>query len=352
MSLVVPTGSSFPLSVNTNVCGVTQLAFVIVMLILASAVLSLVVSGIVTLTGNWESVVVMLSAAAVCRNRADIISTPTEIRRSERDAPVAGKVAVEADVGEISDKVRNWAVWRWLKTFNLFLEYLQAAGRHWQEILGGVSVPFLLWGGWFIVGNPPAWINWIAVLLALLIAGYYTWRADHVRLMPKFVVEALHVQHTPNESGRSVWIQLEPRCLTDAPVEECQGRLLGVMHRYPVGSGIGSGNWETTDINEPLVLGWSHGGFFPITLEPGVGQRLNIFWLYSELPNPTVPQLCVGGTPLRAINVLTRQGSFRFHVHIRARNCPAVQVAVEYEPGSEWDKPHVSIMQGLESCKI
>src|SRR5579864_2583428 len=62
-------------------------------------------------------------------------------------------------------------------------------------------------------------------------------------LLPKFAVPRVHIQHTPNQVGRSVWIQLEPECLSDVPVEECEGRLIRVMHKWPPDSGVGDGGW-------------------------------------------------------------------------------------------------------------
>jgi hypothetical protein len=80
-------------------------------------------------------------------------------------------------------------IFKWLNkrfgTFDLLPEYFTAAGQQIQNVLWGALLPFLVWGVWFIVGTPPAWINWTAVLVALFVAGYYVWRADHLRLEKK-----------------------------------------------------------------------------------------------------------------------------------------------------------------------
>jgi hypothetical protein len=75
---------------------------------------------------------------------------------------------------------------KWLNkrfgTFDLLPEYFTAAAGAMQNILWGALLPFLAWGIWFIVGTPPMWINATAIGVALFLAGYYVWRADHVRL--------------------------------------------------------------------------------------------------------------------------------------------------------------------------
>jgi len=73
-------------------------------------------------------------------------------------------------------------------TFDLLPEYFTAAGRRMQDVLWGALLPFLAWGLWFIVSTPPTWINVTAVGLALFMAGYYVWRADHIRLIPRLDV--------------------------------------------------------------------------------------------------------------------------------------------------------------------
>jgi hypothetical protein len=78
---------------------------------------------------------------------------------------------------------------RWLNkrfgTFDLLPEYFTAAASQMQNILWGALLPFVAWGIWFVLGNPPMWVNATAIGLALFLAGYYVWRADHIRLEPK-----------------------------------------------------------------------------------------------------------------------------------------------------------------------
>jgi len=230
---------------------------------------------------------------------------------------------------------------------NLLPDYFVALYEQWHTILWCAAPPSVAFFLWWSLGNPPSWITALWFAIVLFFAGYMVWQADHVRLVPKFSVPQFHIQHTPNlvdgrSTARSIWIQIEPECLTDAPVEECQGRIIRVLHKWPADSGIGDGGWEATEVNEPQALSWSLTGYAPITLYPGVPQRLNIFWIHSDARQLLQP--CVESVPLRAIEVLSQQGSFRFEVQLRGKDCTPVSVAVECERGNPWDKPNIKLI--------
>lgn len=188
-----------------------------------------------------------------------------------------------------------------LGTLRELPDYFAAVRIEWVNVAWGVGVPavafILLWS--LDVIESPKTIAYFFVW-ALFMAGYYLWRANYVRLLPKFEIRRYRIQPSPNRpTGRSVWVQLELECMTDAIIEECQGWLLDIRHRYPENSGIGDDEWEETAINEPLALGWSiSDSYDPVTLYPGVPKRLNVFSFYSELPSQTVPQISAKGIPL------------------------------------------------------
>src|ERR1700733_3028951 len=89
---------------------------------------------------------------------------------------------------------------RRFQTFDRLPQYFTAAASQMQNILWGALLPFLAWGIWFIVSNPPTWVNVTAVGLALVMAGYYVWRADHVRLEQKNEVTEVR-RHTWDREG-------------------------------------------------------------------------------------------------------------------------------------------------------
>jgi|SRR5215469_2486478 len=165
-------------------------------------------------------------------------------------------------------------------------KYFSLVFLQWQSLLWGASLLAVLWGLWFIVGAPPTWVNWVVVLCALFIAGYYVWREDHVRLLPQFEASKFCRQLTPTTDGtgrpigESIYVQLLPKCLTQANVEECRGILTSV-DRW---NGL-KHTWETIE-SEPMFLQWSHGdektGRLPITLHPEAENRLNVFYVHNS----------------------------------------------------------------------
>jgi len=204
-------------------------------------------------------------------------------------------------------------IWQWLRSFNLFRDYLQAAGQHWQQVLGGASVPFLIWGIWFIVGNPPAWINWTVVLVALLIAGYYVWRADHVRLIPKLKIGGTRFQDTPVTFGGMVvdhrtFVQLVPECLTESPVYECVGYLQRVDKR------VGQDQWEETALDRNLVLNW---GDDKVELHPKSEKPLNLFFIQHQT-NQIIPNLKRDADipSAKFDSILMKEPILRFYVQV------------------------------------
>lgn len=96
-------------------------------------------------------------------------------------------------------QISHWFKRRF-QTFDLLPQYFTAAASQMQNILWGALLPFLAWGIWFIVSNPPTWVNVTAVGVALFMAGYYVWRADHVRLEQKIEVTEVR-KHTWDRQG-------------------------------------------------------------------------------------------------------------------------------------------------------
>ncbi len=248
----------------------------------------------------------------------------------------------------IDMRVLRWFK-RQFKSFDLLPQYVTAAGNQLQNILWGALLPFLVWGIWFIVANPPTWVNVTAVVAALFMAGYYVWRADHVRLMPKFEIREFYTQHTPTmdrntgqSTGASMWVQLVPRCLTEAEVVDCQG------HLQRVRKWSNANGWEETEINETLELFWSHSGDIPtpITLHPGIERRLDVFFIHTS--NGVITPV-VHPVPLRAIGVFNPQGNgphvFRFDIKVTARDCPDVDLSLQVQITNDPFNPLMEIVE-------
>lgn len=205
-------------------------------------------------------------------------------------------------------------IWGWIKSFNLFGEYVKAAGQHWQQVLGGASIPFLIWCVWFYVGNPPVWLNWSAVLVALLGAGYYVWRADHIRLIPKLKIAGTRFQDTPLTLGgfgiidNRTFVQLLPECLTDAPVYECRAYLQRVDKQ------VGQDQWEPTNLDRNLLLHW---GEDKVELHPQSERPVNVFYIQHRT-NQIIPNLPPNADiPREKFDLLfMKEPALRFYVQI------------------------------------
>jgi len=174
--------------------------------------------------------------------------------------------------------VSDWLKSR-IKTYDLFWEYFATLRRTWVDVAWGTGVPAVGFIIWWSLGNIPQWAIALFFVWALIVAGYFSWRADHLRLMPKFEIREFCIQETPTEGlQRKVYIQLVPQCLTDASVKECQGNLLAVFKQI-----VGDSEWAATSMDEPLHLEWSYRGSGPLTLKPGIAQRLNVCYRVSDL---------------------------------------------------------------------
>lgn len=68
-------------------------------------------------------------------------------------------------------------------------EYFRALAKEWVSILFGetlVGVAFLLW---WALASPPNSQLVLVFVVAMFVAGYYAWRAAHIRLEPQLSVE-------------------------------------------------------------------------------------------------------------------------------------------------------------------
>jgi hypothetical protein len=236
-------------------------------------------------------------------------------------------------------RIRTWLRAR-LEAFALLPEYGKATAKQWMNILFGetvLGVIFLIWWALANPKNPPLILIFVA---AVIIAGYFVWRADHIRLIPKFAVTELVIQPTETEANSmNLFLQIIPECLNDAPVYECRGQLLRVCKRHS-----DSDEWVVTGMNAPLFLGWDYYGIIPFTLEPGIKRRLNVCW-WNDSAMFIIP--AVEPLPSKFKTVFNSTGTFKFDIRLTARDCLPVDVSVTVNLDARlWDKPTVSLIQG------
>src|SRR5271156_186788 len=147
-------------------------------------------------------------------------------------------------------KIGAWLV-KQFKTLDLLLTYLQAVYKAWGDYLFEALLvsPIIIW--WFVasppgIPSPPVYLVIAAFAWAFLVVTYYTWRKERIRLIPQIELQEIRQQKAPGKGGETrTYVQLVLRCATEAPLEDCKGRLVDVWEW--------SGNtWKQIEPNQPL----------------------------------------------------------------------------------------------------
>jgi len=202
----------------------------------------------------------------------------------------------------------------------------------------GIAVAFLIW---WAVGTPPLPVIFAA---AVVVAGFFVWIAEYLKSIPKFAVSDYKLQKTPMFAGPvpcgdGMYIQILPKCLSDAPILECKAYLIRVFKKNP------ELHWEPTGANEASVLGWSACDDKEITLESKAERRLNVCHSSSASAN-LVPDADV--LHIRAARDLQIPGAFSFDIKVTGKDCAPVFVSLEVVfQDKQWDMPSCRLRQGL-----
>src|SRR5947207_806114 len=111
------------------------------------------------------------------------------------------------------------AMVEWLKrrfrTFDHLLEYFHAVRLHFLDVIWGIgvgaAVPYMILGLYSLFKTPPPLFNWLAIIGALFLAGYYLWRANHIRLVPSIEVtqvkEQNWIDHTRGRAAIAYYLE-------------------------------------------------------------------------------------------------------------------------------------------------
>jgi hypothetical protein len=139
-------------------------------------------------------------------------------------------------------------------SWRLIRDYWKAVREHAWEILSGACVPGIIFTVLTLYYSPARPYILGAVAWAILVAGYFVWRADPIRLIPKLELGPLELTYSspkgPSASEKQRVIQVIANCPAECPLQNCRGKLLSV-------SRWSDGNWEETRINQPIDLLWS-----------------------------------------------------------------------------------------------
>lgn len=221
------------------------------------------------------------------------------------------------------------------RKLNELPDYFKAVKAQWVDVAWGVGMPavifIILWS--MEVVKERRTIAYFFVW-ALFMAGYYLWRAYHIRLIPKFELEELFTPHTPTNAPNLErrFVQLRVSCITEGAVEECRGNLLEIRKWSAFHSA-----WEPTSVDEPVNLLWSGLNLHITTLESGLDRRINLFFIDTNrwlLPSEA-------SVPLRAVITYAPGDIFRFHIRVAGKECPPQFAFIKATFGQNWDSIEV-----------
>jgi len=95
---------------------------------------------------------------------------------------------------------RQW-VKRRFKELDFLEQYFPLLFTRWQAAIWGGSVLAVAFGWRFITSDWPYPVKLTACVVALFFAGYYVWRADHLRLQQKMSIPRVLSQSWPIDNA-------------------------------------------------------------------------------------------------------------------------------------------------------
>jgi hypothetical protein len=228
--------------------------------------------------------------------------------------------------------------WKFLKAhyrgYDFLPDYIRSIKYAGWDVIWAPLLPSLLyWLLWFRP-NPPSW--WITLFYAVwvvIVAGYFLWRPNHIRLIPKLGVGEVSMVYTgtgvPDHKRR--YVQVLIKCETEAPIENCRGQLRRIS-KWTHDSDGNDGKWETTHINETLDLLWSFVDEPTLTLEHGAPRRLNIFFVENTSRNMVI------WTRMRVGLASAPSDRFKFDIRVAGDECTPKYFSVEVAIGDQWNE--------------
>ena len=226
--------------------------------------------------------------------------------------------------------------WKFLKrhyrAYDLLTDYIRSI-KHagWDVIWAPVLPSVLYWLLWFRANPPSCWITLLYAVWVVIVAGYFLWRPNHLRLMPKLEVGDINMTYTtagaPDKKRK--YVQVLVKCATEGPIKNCRGQLLRISKwiKDPDGQ---DGKWETTHIDETLDLLWSFVDEPTLTLEHGAPRRLNVFFVESTSKN------MVTWTRMRVNLASAPNDRFKFDLRIAGEECLPMYISLEVAIGNDW----------------
>jgi hypothetical protein len=235
-------------------------------------------------------------------------------------AGICGRDTIFAQKG--MPKLTQWFKSRY-RELDLLEQYFPLLSVRWQSVIWGGGVLAIGWGLRFIVGEWPTWVNWLAVVVALFFAGYYVWRDDHIRLLPKLVIGRWNTLKTRVSDGsESTYVQVLVECGSEHSVDDCRGHIKHVS------------KWDDSDksweplIDQSLPLLWSNIDQPSRTLWSELAEPLNVFYINNFTG---LIMLCSEKVPFwmtDALSGLTSEDILKFEILVTAKDCAPVTTVI------------------------
>ena len=227
---------------------------------------------------------------------------------------------------------------------NLLYDYWVAFKATFWEIFWGASVVGIPFGIYTLFSTPSRTAFLLYALYVVFIAGYYLWRPNHLRLIPKlkFGEVVVHRSPTTQTSGPNIgkagpdriYVLLQVECATEAPIYDCSGHIVRLLK-------WSGDDWLQTPIDEPLLLGWSTFDVTALNLHPGIPRMLCI--LYVEDGGSIRPWASnLVQRMLGFLDSLKPLDLLKLDIVVTAEDCPTIKTSLKFQMGKTWDSPNLS----------
>ena len=229
------------------------------------------------------------------------------------------------------------AIFRWFRRrhqeLDLLGEYFRLVFTRWQSLLWGGSALAVGWGLRFLVGEWPPWVNWMAVFIALLFAGYYVWRVDHVQLIPRLKLgEVRKFAVRANDGSERLFVQIPVKCGSSGHVEDCQGHVIAVS-RWSADNKY----WETL-IDEGLPVLWGNIDQPSCKIWPGIIRPLNILYIDNVIGRIVLWDGKGLNWVTDVFDKMIPSDVLKFDVLVTAHECAPMNATFKVELAEKWNE--------------
>ncbi len=212
-------------------------------------------------------------------------------------------------------KIAQWFKRRFTE-LDLLEEYFPILFTRWQAALWGGSVLAVAFGWHFVTADWPYPVKVTACVMALFFAGYYVWRADHVRLQTAFAIKEVHPQtwtdQTNGKPARAYYLEVINKSETTS-IQDVEVQLTKIEPTVE--------NLEWLPVHLVHQHDRSASPEKTFALHPGKPKNINLVSAFENGSQFTVLHIVSGVT-----NQVVGRDRRRLQVTITGRDVPALSV--------------------------